>query len=287
MAGLNKDATGKRNGSLTFSAMLLAAALLFLTTTVSLYIQAMGAATAEAAGMENIAAQSDAAAYSLSSVLLAEAVNISSSGANITFFLDSANLWRYRLGIDGFKAFAEAYSGPGSFALSANNSSDAARPRLYIRPQNIAADFTEGSMNFTPAANGQVAGYDAAFKISSANPSINWTSISAVDSTSPDAIYFHIGVQGKGKADSDTRFLNRSSSSTLDVRNNKGELQFRITVGPSSQLLTSYFVPLTSTATIMLNASSPVDYTELGANIINVRLDDGTNANLPVIVHAG
>jgi len=278
---------GKRSGSLTFSAMLLAAALLFLITTVSLYIQAMGAATAEAAGMENIAAQSDAASYSLSSILRSEAVNISSSGSNLTFSLDSANLWRYRLDAARFKSFAEAYSSPGNFTLNANNSSEAARPLLYIRPQNITADFTEGSMNFTPAANGQVAGYDTAFRISTPNPAINWTSISVVNSTDPNALYFHIGVEGKGKGDSDTRWLNRSSTSTLEVKNNKGELQFRVTVGPQSKMLTSYFVSITATATLMLNSSARADYTELGANIINVRLDDGTNATLPVIVHAG
>ena len=278
---------GKSSGSLTFSSMLLAAALIFLISTVSLYIQAMGAATSEAAGLENIAAQSGAASYSLSSILRAEAVNISSSGTNITFSLDSANLWRYRLDAARFKLFAEAYSSPGNFTLNAGNSSEAARPLLYIRPQNITADFTEGSMNFTPASNGQVAGYVSAFKISSANPSINWTSISEVANTSSDALYFRLGVEGKGKADSDTRWLNRSSTSTLEVKNNKGELQFRMALGPQSQLLISYFVSLTATATLMLNSSASADYTELGANIINVRLDDGTNATLPVIVHAG
>ena len=267
--------------------MLLAAALLFLISTVSLYIQSMGAATAEAAGLENIAAQADSASYSLTTMLRNEAVNISSSGTNMTFSLDSSNLWSYRNDIVRFKSFSEAYSKPGNFTLNANSSSEAARPVLYIRPQNITADFTEGSMNFTPAANGQVAGYDTAFKISSANPTINWTSISVVNNTSSDAIYFHIGVQGKGKADSDTRFLNRSSASTLEIRNNKNELQFRMTIGPQSRLITSYFVSLTATATLMLNASAPFDYAELGANIINVRLDDGTNATLPVIVHAG
>ena len=267
--------------------MLLAAALLFLISTVSLYIQSMGAATAEAGGLENIAAQADSASYSLSTMLRNEAVNISSTGANITFSLDSSNLWRYRNDIARFKSFSEAYSKPGNLTLDANSSSEAARPRLYIRPQNISADFTEGSMNFTPAADGQVIGYDTAFKISSPNPSINWTNISVVSNTSADALYFRIGVEGKGKGDSNATWLNRSASNTLEVRNNKGELQFRIIVGPQSRLHTSYFVSLTATATIMLNASTPADYTELGANIINVRLDDGTNAILPVIVHAG
>ena len=287
MAWLNKVNEAKKHGSLTFSAMLFAAALLFLITTVSLYIQAMGAATAEAAGMENIAAQADSASHSISLLLRSEAVNISSSGSNITFSLDSSNLWRFRNDLARFRTFAEAYSSPGNFTINANSTSDAARPMIYLRPQNISADFTEGGMNFTPSADGQVVGYDSAFRISSPNPSINWTSISVVNNTSSDAIYFRMGVEGKGKGDSDTRFLNRSATSTLEVKNNKGELQFRITVGPQSRMLVSYFVSLTATATLMLNASTPADYAELGANIINVRLDDGTNATLPVIVHAG
>ena len=172
---MNKSNSNNHPGSLTFSAMLLAAALLFLISTVSLYIQNLGAATAQGAGMENIAAQADAASYSLSSMLSAEAVNITSSGTNLTFAFDSSNLWRFGNDIASFKSFAEAYSAPGTLSLSANNSSDAARPKLYIRPQNITADFTSGSMNFTPAANGQVTGYDVAFKVSSPNPARNST----------------------------------------------------------------------------------------------------------------
>ena len=284
---MNKSNSNNHPGSLTFSALLLASALLFLVSAVSLYSQGMGAATSEAAGIENIAAQSDAASYSLSSILRAEAVNISSSGANITFALDSANLWNYRNDVARFEQFSEAYSDPGNLSLAAGNSSEAARPVLYIRPQNITADFTEGSMNFTPASAGQVAGYDTAFKISTPNPSINWTSISTVANSSADAIYFRIGVEGKGKGDSDVRWLNRSASSTLEVRNNQGDLQFRVAVGQGSRLLASYFVPLAASATVLMNASSQADYLELGANVINVRLNDGTNATLPVIAYAG
>ena len=290
MAGLNKNKIcppGKGRGSLTFSAMLLASALLFLITAVSLYVQAMGSTTAESGGIESISAQSDAASYSLSSMLSSEALSVSSSGGNITFSLDSANLWNYRNDIGRFKSFAEAYSEPGNLSLSINSSSEAAKPMLYIRPQNISADFTQGSMNFTPSASSQVEGYVASFKISSPSPSINWTTApSVLANNSTDAIYFRIGVEGAGSGAYNETWLNRTANNTLEVKNGNGELQFSILVGQGSRMLTTYLVALTATTTVMLNSSTPAEYVELGANIINVRLNDGTNATLPVIMHA-
>jgi len=291
MAWLNGNKScpeGNARGSLTFSAMLLASALLFLITTVSLYVQDMSSTTAESGGIESISAQSDAASYSLSSMLSSEAVSVSSSGSNITFSLDSANLWNYRNDVGRFKSFAEAYSGPGNLSLGIGSASEAAQPVLYIRPQNITADFTEGSMNFTPNSSSQVAGYVASFRISAPSPSINWTTAPpVVANNSPDALYFRIGVEGAGSGAYNETWLNRTSvNNTLQVKNSNGELQFNITM-QGSKMLTTYSVAITAATTIMLNASTPDDYVELGANIINVRLNDGTNATLPVIVHAG
>ncbi|MEI6597365.1 MAG: hypothetical protein WCL13_04145, partial [bacterium] len=183
MVWLNK----RHQGSLTFSALLLLLALIFLSSAISLYVQSMGAASAEPAKIGGLAFQSDAASYSISSLAEAGPLNFTLSGRNATFELDSARLKNYQRELLRAESFFEAYSDSGNLTI---NTAEASIPVAYLRPQNISANFAEGSMNFTPALAAQVDAYYLSLSIKRPGPSLVWANLSAVANTSADAIYF-------------------------------------------------------------------------------------------------
>ena len=185
----------KHQGSLTFSALLLLLALIFLSSAISLYVQSMGAASAEPAKIGGLAFQSDAVSYSISSLAESGPIIFSLSGRNATFELDSARLKNYQRELLRTESFFEAYAAPGNLTI---NTAEASIPVVYLRPQNITADFAEGSMNFAPALAVQVDAYYLSISIKRPQPSLVWANISEVANTSADAIYFSIGVQGSG-----------------------------------------------------------------------------------------
>jgi hypothetical protein len=275
----------RHRGSLTFSALLLLLALVFLTSSISLYVQSMGAALAEPAKIDGLAAQSGAASLSLSSLIEDGPLSFTLSGSNATFLLDSARLKNYQRELARADSFFEAYSGPGNLTI---NTTEAAIPVAYLRPQNISANFADGSMNFAPALAAEVDAYYLSLSIKRPQPSFLWANISTVANTSDDALYFSIGVQGSGSGLSNATWLNRSSFSRLLVLDKQNNTVAEVTISPPSAMNLTYFVPVLARATLALDSAySSGTYAELGASIINVRSDDGTNRTASVIFDEG
>jgi len=270
---------------MTFSALLLLLALVFLSSSISLYVQSMGAASSEPAKIGGLAFQSDAVSYSISSLIEASALNFTLSGSNATFALDSSQLSGYQRQLERADSFFEAYSDPGNLTI---NTTAAAIPIAYLRPQNITANFAEGSMNFTPALAEEIDAYFLTLSIKRPQPSLVWANLSAVANTSSDAIYFSIGVQGSGSGASNATWLNRSAFSQLLVKDKQNTTVAIVTVGQPSSMNLTYFVPVVARATLTLDSAySSGTYAELGASIINVRLVDGTNRTAPVMLDEG
>ena len=282
-----KQKNRSKRGLLTLSVLLISLSLVFLASSISGYSNSIRNVNAAVLGVEAANSQFEAAEYALRSMVASEAVSATVTSGSVLFESNTSSISLYPEKMRRVGQFFEGRSLPGNLAI---DTTDADNPKLYIRPYNVSLDFSSTYANIsapdTSASAGRITGYAVNLKLTQPGVNLAWSSQSTVASTSPDALNFSIGAQGSDGAASTSATLNRSATSVLIVRDSVNATLANITFFPSAQLYLNYRVSLWSGITISLNTTNAIGATrvELGENIINVRLDDGTVRRGPAYV---
>ncbi|MCL6088618.1 MAG: hypothetical protein M1530_00440 [Candidatus Marsarchaeota archaeon] len=259
----------RRQGFLSVAAYALALALLFLLSSMSNYSISLSETGAALSRLEVTGAGFDAASFGMAQILRRETVSPAYSGFNLSLFLRLPFTANYTQDVGRWQAFAQAYGAPASVSI---NTSEAARPVLYVRPQNITIEYQAGRVLITPQnatfSQGQVLGYDDLMRISQPVGRLNWTQKSNVSPADPSALYFHIAVQGTNGTVSDTQYLNRSALSEVRLLDALDRSVMTVQVNPEAALRVYYDTSIGGNLTTVLglNSSSTL---ELGTNVIN------------------
>ena len=259
-----------KKGMVTLGVLLLASALLFLVVSISLYSNSLKSTNIQLANLERVNAQSDAPAFGAKNILLIEAVNVKSGaqGNNITFEENLTIPAGYATDLSAFKQFIENYSEINTSL----NITGAQRPTMYILPQEITVDHptSPNQVTFTPlnsgASAGNVSGYSILIKTNEDNPKLKWEVLTTLPASDPNALFFYIEVQGTSSTETDTQYLNKYATSSLNIKKG-GTLIADVDINSPAALSVNYSSMYYLNTTIQLNSTASV---ELGRNIINV-----------------
>lgn len=271
--GKVKRANNSQKGiAITAAVLLLSSTLLYLMLAISTYSNSLKDTNAQLVQIEEIGAQFDSVSYGLKTLEIWEAANISYNGNNITFTQNTSKLANYSNDVQRWAAFASAFS-PANISI---NTSDAMRPKLYVRGRGIEVDNAAGRITYTPqdsqSSAGNVSGYDVSIWLASPTPGFNWTSMQNVSPSSPDAMYFHLGLQGTNGTVSDTRYLNKSAFSELRMLD--GDNAPIIVVQAQSPAALKIFYNADIYIKTVLQLSSSGGAVELGNSALNVSVWD-------------
>jgi len=254
--------------AITAAVLLLSSALLYLMLAVSTYSNSLKDNNAQLVQIEEIDAQFESVSYGLKTLELWEGANISYNGNNITFAQNTSKLANYSNDVQRWAAFAGAFS-PANVSI---NTSDAMRPKLHVRGRGIEVDNAAGRITYTPqdsqGSAENVSGYDVSIWISRPTPGFNWTSSSNVSPSSPDAMYFHIGLQGTNGTVSDTRYLNRSAFSELRMVDSSNAQVIVVQAQSPAALKIFYNADIYIKTVLQLSSSGGA--VELGNSALNV-----------------
>ncbi|VVB65877.1 Uncharacterised protein [Candidatus Gugararchaeum adminiculabundum] len=269
---------------ISISVMLLAIALLYFALIVSIYSNSLKSANAELAGIERVNSQYDSASYGIKSILSAELVNVTiaqSTGttANISFKqnLSETARARYFTEVGRFQSFIQAQAIEGNVTVNLANGVSA--PVIYVRPANITVSYTVGKVAYSPLNNaysaGRVTGYSLLIKLNDRpTPGLNWTTLNTLSASDPNAVYFHIGVQGTNGTVSDTKYLDKYQNSTLLMQNSGGQSVITVQARSPAYLDVNYalnlngsmetILQLNNTATVELGSGSVINISRVG-----------------------
>lgn len=267
--------SGHRQGFLAVAALLLALALLYLVTSLSTYSNSLSAANRELSGIEVTGARFDAASWGLVQIMRNDAanttykVNSTQDGFNLSLTIPLPYTSNYAQDVSRWQIFAQAFDAPANVTL---NITEAIRPTIYVRPQNITIDYQPGRTFVTPlnsaGSSGQVTGYDTLVRLNDNVGRIVWINSSTIAASDPSALYFHLSAQGTNGTASSTAYLNRSAYSEVRLFNTFNQTIMDMQLNATAALRTYYDPTLNGsmTSVLYLNASSAP---ELGTNVIN------------------
>lgn len=257
----------------TLSVLLLATSFLYLVASASLYTNSLKTTAISLSTIGQLNVYTDSIVYNIRTLFseFAEVTVDEDAGiVKISFEEDIPRLGSYSSDLIGFREFAETY---GRFNTSINIT-EAQHPKLYLHPYDITVDHAVGRIEFDPEDNpgsaGKVTGYDVLFKIDERTPWLNWTEISELSSSDPDAVYFHIGVQGENGTVSETRYLNKYNYSELKLLDWDNESLVVIQLSPPAELIVNHNMEANMETVIYLNGSLENTSVELGRDIIQV-----------------
>lgn len=279
--------SSKKGLLFTLCIFLVASAFLQLTLSISLYSNSLTSVLIPISTFEKIGAQFDSASYGLKTILLTEAFNFSYTGNNLSLFFNTSIFNDYSGDISAFEQFIEAYG-----TVNTNiNTTDAIHPKLYLQPQEIVINnykgYSNGTISISPqntsSSAGQVNGYDILVIAQANTPNLNWTSLAELAEDDPNAMYFHMGFQGTNGTCSVTKYLDKHTSSGLQLLNSYNRSMMTIRISSPASVLIEYNLDMYLNIIIRLNSTS---YMEIGTNVINV--SSGVNGEKigPVIVGA-
>lgn len=266
---------GMKKGILfTVSLMLIASSFLFLLAAASLNSNSARLSTIELAALERLNAHSDEIAYQLESILASDAVSVAiASNPNKTGTLTfSENLpfgTTYYLDLQRFRDFAE---GNSEFNTSIDLN-EARIPKLYVSPQNITMDHPTSKVVFTAQNSSlsaaSITSYDLQVFTNESTLNPIWINASEVPPSSPNALYFHLAMQGSNGTAYTDKYLDKYKYS---------EVKF-VDASNASIMVFQFFSPASLTinyknefflkTTIYLNRTTENTSVELGNNIIS------------------
>ncbi len=259
----------KKGALMSLSMALLIIALLFLLLSIALYNNSLRAVGTELSKFERVNMQFDTAAYGVKQIVSIDAVNVTAVGNNITFQENFSNMINYPIDLSRFKSFVEAYA----LVNVSINISEASLPVIYIQPQSIIVNHTLGRMSIIPqntaSSSGNVVGYNVLLIINQPTPRLNWTNLSSISQSNPNAMSLHVGLQGTDGTLTNTTYLNKSAYSELRLLNSQNQSIITIQINSPAALTINYNINMSTITrtTLLLNSSSNA---ELGRNIINV-----------------
>lgn len=255
---------------LTLCVLLLAAAMLYLITTISLYSSNLKSTPSELSAFESMNMQYDSVAYGINQILAHEKVNVTTQSTNLSFQSNLTTSNNYYRDLSRFKQFVV---GEASVNTSINLTG-IQEPRMYIQPHNIIVNYGIGSVNFDPenstASSGDVAGYDLFIKIDQVTPWQNWTNISEVLVSDPNALLLHVGLQGTNGTIAMTKYLDRDNYNELDLLNTANQTIIAISVYPTANLTINYNLDMYLKTIVRLNSSASVEMDENAINISTI-----------------
>lgn len=260
----------------TLSVFLISISMLYLLTSISFYSNSLKTTAASISSIEKLGAYSDSINYQIKSILESEAVNITimenENNAEIHFYEKIPMRGGYSSFLTSFRDFAEANL---LFDVTINTT-EAKRPILYISPCNITVDHSAGKTCFTPFNDSEnLIGYTLLIRINESIPKLNWTALEELESTDEDAIYFHVGLQGRNGAVSTTKYLDKKNYSELKMTDSENESIFVFQIDFPGGLIVNHNTEADMEAILEINESTGNLNVELGKNILYVASKDG------------
>ncbi len=274
----------KRGVLISLSVTLLCLVLLYLYSSISSTQAALRLTNSALSDMDTLNSRYDMAASGLRTILATEGVNVTYSGNNISFKENTSTLRAYALDSSRYVRFVQTDGLRGAVSF---NITEISRSAFHVYPQNISVDNFNGRMTITPdspAAAAMLSGYDVQIKLNTTTPILNWTQQSVLVQSDPNAIYFHLAVQGTDGVVSYAGYLNRFLNSTalLMTGQNTTLATIQLGAGSAPAYLKVYYTTDFQLETILwLNQSSRV---ELGQDAIMVDMGNGLTKNGKVIV---
>lgn len=268
---------GIRKGTMfTLSILLLSLSFLYLMETSSVYYNSMKDSAISLSGLETLNVHTDDVAYKFESLLLHSAVNVtiteSSGSAEVAFEENVPISSQYQLDMINLKQFIETYS---AFNTTIDIG-DARKPKLYIDPHDITVNHGAGKVTFTTEnttqSAGKIGGYDVIIRLNATTPVMNWTYENTLPESDPDAIYFHMGMQGTNGTLSTVKYLDRNAYSELKLVESNDTIIF-IRVIPSASLEVGYETDAYVKTTVYINDTADNTSVELGRNIVAAALN--------------
>jgi len=267
---------GMRKGMVfMISTVLLSSAFLYLLSSASLYTNSLRETAALLSELERLNVHSDDVAYKMKTILLNGAVDVRVYGMEgmkvVTLEETVPFATHYYADLFYFKEFAES----NTLFTTSINISEAARPKMYIRPYNITIDHPIGKIIFTPenspGSSGSVSFYNVLVKTEKPTPWINWTNITEVSAYHPNAIHLHVGLQGTNGTVSADKYLDRYAYSELVLHDSQtNDTVLVIQLESPAALVVNHDMEASIKTEIYLNDSGEDITVELGENIVSV-----------------
>lgn len=271
---------GMKKGMLfMLSVLLLSTSLLYLLSSTSLYSNSLKITAASLSRIERLNMNSDSVSYQIKSILLNGASDVeiySMEGLNVISVTETVPLSvDYYTDIFFFKEFAEMRSELNTSV----NITDALRPRMYVHPYNITIDHTVGRTEFiaedSPGSAGSVTGYNVLLVINGTTPWINWTNITEVSAYDPDAVSFHVGLQGTNGTVAVDKYLDKYSYSEMHLMDRYNNSLFVVQMDAPASLKVNYNAGAVLETEIYLNDTAEEDISvELGKQILYTDLGE-------------
>lgn len=276
---------GVRRGIVfTVSTVLLASAFLYLLASISMYSDSAARGNTRIIEVEKVNMQFDTASYGMERLLTHMIANVSWEGTNVSFEenLSSAGNGEYYAAVSRFGQFLEAFG----LVDSSINITEARRPAMLIYPQNITVDHFANSVRFTPVDSGGSAGevesYTVLMKVGMPTPAISWGQFSEAEESDPDAVHFHVGVEGTNGTVHDSKYLYKYNTSEIMLLNKYNQSILGIQVSSPAALQVGYNVDIYLKTIIGLRNQSSV---ELGEDIVTVDGGGWGNKTGKVLIH--
>lgn len=265
----------KRGVLFTVSLMLIASSFLYLIAAASLYSTSARTTATELAAIERLNAHSDGISHNLESILFSEAVNatITSGPGNAGTLTFTENLpfgTTYYLDLQRFRDFAE-----GNPEFNTIIDLDEARiPKLYVSPQGITMDHPASKVVFTaqdsPVSAGSITAYD--LQVFTTDPTLNpvWINESTVSPSSPNAVHFHLAMQGANGTVYTEKFLDKYEYSEVKFLDAENASIMVFQLFPPASLTINYKNEFFLKTIIYLNSTTENTSVELGNKIVSV-----------------
>lgn len=253
----------------TISVLLMAVSFLYLLLVISSHTSSIKTAAEGLSDIETLNSGFDSASYGMKALLTREVANITRSGFNITFEenLSTTGNTDYYADVPEFEKFMEFRSG----IETSINTSEARRPRLYISPQNISVDHLPGKITFTPQNSqesaGNITGYEILARVELDTPSYYWEEISELNESDPDAMQFHLGLEGDNGTITTTKYLDKYGDSELRLVNEYNQSVMGVRIESPAVVAVNYNADIDLKIIIGLTTRASV---ELGQDIITV-----------------
>ncbi len=283
---------GMKKGVLyTLSVFLVSTSLLYLLASASLYSNSLKTTTTTASSIESINAYSDGVRYQIKSLLASEVVNITvtenEGNTDVVFEEELPAGNGYSEALLTLKEFVEA----DIRFNTTMNITEARKPKLCIMPCNLTVDHHAGKVVFLPEdsqeSEEKIAGYSVLIRTNESVPELNWTLINEAGPFEEEALYFHMGLQGKNGVVSTTKYVDRGDYSELRLVDSDNESVFVFQIDAPGSLTINYNTNAKMEATAHIRDTVDNVYVELGRDILTVTSGETKKISGVVFSHEG
>lgn len=257
----------KKGVLFSLSILLLASALLYLVASVSNYVTSLGSATSTLSGFERVGSQFDSASYGIQEISKNSGIDVSFDDTNLTLEMDTSLIENYFSESSAFAQFVQAYSRVNTTITN----DDGHAIRLKLLPQNIDINYSATSVNIRPksisGSADNVRSYEVLIKMPTPTPKLNWTQLSELPSSDPNAIRVRIALQGTNGTAYTEKYLDRHSTSSLDFLNAQNQSMMRLTTDAPTALTLSYNLDTYLKIIVGLNNKTEVELEDISIGI--------------------